>query len=62
LERFRRGDLTADELVARYAAQVYRLTGSYEEAARRMGVDRRTVKAKVESYLDRTNTVTRRGD
>jgi len=49
--RFRAGELTADELLARYAAHVYRLTGSYEEAARRMGVDRRTVKAKVEAYL-----------
>jgi predicted DNA-binding protein (UPF0251 family) len=49
--RFRNGQLTADELLARYAAQVYRLTGSYEEAARRMAIDRRTVKAKVESYL-----------
>jgi DNA-binding NtrC family response regulator len=49
--RFRNGELTADEVLARYAAQVYRLTGSYEEAARRMGIDRRTVKAKVESYL-----------
>jgi DNA-binding NtrC family response regulator len=51
LGRFRAGELTADELLARYAAQVYRLTGSYEEAARRMGLDRRTVKAKVEAYL-----------
>jgi len=50
--RFRAGDLTADELLARYAAQVYRVTGSYEEAARRMGIDRRTVKAKVELYLN----------
>jgi len=53
--RFRAGEFTADELVARYAAQVYRLTGSYEEAARRMALDRRTVKAKVETYL-RENT------
>ena len=49
--RFRAGELTADELLACYAAQVYRLTGSYEEAARRMKLDRRTVKAKVEMYL-----------
>ena len=49
--RFRAGQFSADELLARYAARVYRLTGSYEEAARRMGLDRRTVKAKVEAYL-----------
>jgi DNA-binding NtrC family response regulator len=51
--RFYAGEMTADELVSRYAAEVYRLTGSYEEAARRMGIDRRTVKAKVESHLAR---------
>jgi transcriptional regulator with AAA-type ATPase domain len=51
--RFRAGELSADEVLSRYAARVYQLTGSYEEAARRMGVDRRTVKAKVESYLQR---------
>jgi transcriptional regulator with AAA-type ATPase domain len=50
--RFRAGQLSVDELLARYAARVYQLTGSYEEAARRMGVDRRTVKAKVERYLE----------
>ena len=50
--RFRAGELTADELLAHYAARVYGLTGSYEEAARRMGLDRRTVKAKVEKYLE----------
>jgi transcriptional regulator with AAA-type ATPase domain len=55
LARFRAGELTADELLARYAARVYRLTGSYEEAARRMGLDRRTVKAKVELYLETEN-------
>jgi transcriptional regulator with AAA-type ATPase domain len=53
--RFRSGDLSVDELLARYAARVYRLTGSYEEAARRMGLDRRTVKAKVELYLEADN-------
>ena len=51
LTRFRAGELTADELLAHYAARVYHLTGSYEEAARRMKLDRRTVKAKVDQYL-----------
>ena len=49
--RFHAGELTADELLASYAARVYQLTRSYEEAARRMKLDRRTVKAKVELYL-----------
>lgn len=51
LVHFRAGDFTADELLSRYAAHVYRLTGSYEEAARKMGLDRRTVKAKVQQHL-----------
>ena len=51
ISKFRAGEFTADDLLSRYAAEVYRLTGSYEEAARRMALDRRTVKAKVESYL-----------
>jgi DNA-binding NtrC family response regulator len=51
LRRFRAGEFTAEDLLARYAAQVYRVTGSYEEAARRMALDRRTVKARVERYL-----------
>lgn len=39
--------ITADELVSRYCTLVYRRTGSYEETARRLGIDRRTVKSKV---------------
>lgn len=50
LMRFQNSDLTVDQLVAGYAAQVYRKAGTYEEAARRMGIDRRTVKAKVEEF------------
>lgn len=38
------GEWTADELLRRYVSRVHHLSGSYEEAARRLGVDRRTVK------------------
>jgi transcriptional regulator with PAS, ATPase and Fis domain len=42
------GSLTADDLVARYCAAVYARSGSYERTARSLGLDRRTVKAKVD--------------
>ena len=41
------GAVTADELVRRYCTIVYAQCGSYEETARRLGLDRRTVKAKL---------------
>ena len=50
-DQARAGRLTADELVARYVTIVYSRTGSYEETARRLGLDRRTVKAKVDAAL-----------
>lgn len=56
LDQFRAGALTASEVLARYAAQVYRVTGSYEAAAKKMGLDRRTVKAKVEQFLSASAT------
>src|SRR5438552_1354487 len=46
----RAGELTADQLVARYCALVYAETRSYQETARRLGLDRRTVKSKVDQY------------
>ncbi len=45
------GDLTADELLRRYCTLVYARTGSYEETARRLGLDRRTVKSRVDREL-----------
>jgi transcriptional regulator with AAA-type ATPase domain len=48
---FQAGRLTAEELLSRYATMVYRQTNSYEETARRIGMDRRTVKAKVDREL-----------
>ena len=47
----RAGRLTADELLSRYVTIVYSRTRSYEETARRLGLDRRTVKAKVDAAL-----------
>jgi transcriptional regulator with AAA-type ATPase domain len=43
----RAGRLTADEALSRYVTMVYRQTGSYEETARRLQLDRRTVKSKI---------------
>jgi hypothetical protein len=45
------GDLSADEVLRRYCTLVYVRTGSYEEAGRRLGLDRRTVKARVDPAL-----------
>jgi hypothetical protein len=47
----RSGALTADELLRHHCTHVYAQTGSYEEAGRRLGLDRRTVKAKLDPEL-----------
>ena len=41
------GSLTAEELLRRYCTMVYASTGSYQETARRLQLDRRTVKRHV---------------
>jgi len=51
LDPIRDGTLTADELLRRYCTHVHALTGSYQETARRLGIDRRTVRAKVDHRL-----------
>jgi transcriptional regulator with AAA-type ATPase domain len=48
---FRAGRLSAEALLSRYCTVVYSLTRSYEETARRLGIDRRTVKSKIDTAL-----------
>jgi DNA-binding NtrC family response regulator len=48
---FLAGAVSADELLRRYCTIVYAQTGSYQETAARIGLDRRTVKAKIDPAL-----------
>jgi DNA-binding NtrC family response regulator len=48
IHEVQQGTLTADELLRHYAKRVYAMTGNYQETARRLQLDRRTVKTKVE--------------
>ena len=50
-ETLRAGRITAEQLLQRYCTIVYAQTGSYEETARRLDIDRRTVKAKIDNEL-----------
>ncbi len=45
------GSLTAEELLTRYCTLVYHRTGSYQQTAAQLAIDRRTVKAKVDPAL-----------
>jgi len=48
LDAIARGAIDADSLLSRYATLVYHQAGSYEETARRIGIDRRTVRARLD--------------
>ena len=48
---FLAGDLPADQQVARYCTLVYAQTQSYVATADRLGLDRRTVKARIDPQL-----------
>jgi transcriptional regulator with AAA-type ATPase domain len=50
-EELTEGELTADELLRRYCTLVYSRTKNLEETARRLKLDRRTVRAKVDPQL-----------
>ena len=45
------GTLTADDLLRRYCTLVYAQAGGWQEAARRLGVDHRTVRSRVDLKL-----------
>ena len=42
--------LSADELLQHYCALIYNRTGSYEKAAQKLKLDRRTVKSKIDKW------------
>jgi DNA-binding NtrC family response regulator len=50
-DEFLDGTCTADGLLRRYCTLVYHQTGSYQETARRLELDRRTVRDKIDLRL-----------
>ena len=50
-ETFRAGEASADEVLRNYCTLVYARCGSFDGAARVLGLDRRTVKARVDPEL-----------
>ena len=49
VEKLHAGELTADELLGRYCALLYRRLGTYTEVAKRTGLDPRTSRKYVQS-------------
>lgn len=54
LQAMAEGELTAEQLLRRYCTMVYARTGSLQETARRLGIDRRTVKSKLDHPRPKT--------
>ncbi|MFT3783241.1 MAG: sigma 54-interacting transcriptional regulator [Nibricoccus sp.] len=52
-----RGTLTAEQLLERYTRIVYEQAGTIEETARRLDLDRRTVKARLAGFSKKTSTL-----
>jgi DNA-binding NtrC family response regulator len=52
-EQVRAGQLSADELLARYSALLYRRLGTYAEVAKRTGLDPRTSRKYVEAAKEK---------
>ena len=48
---FSAAELPAEEILRRYCTLAYARAGSYQQAARRLGLDRRTVKARIDERL-----------
>ncbi len=51
LRALREGDLTADDVVRLYCTLLYERLGNYQEVARRLELDRRTVKGKLDANI-----------
>ena len=51
LDEIAAGTLTAEEALTRYCTLVYAETGSYVAAAQRLGMDRRTVRSRVDTTM-----------
>jgi DNA-binding NtrC family response regulator len=50
-EGFLTGSWTAEEMLRRYCTLTYAQTGSYQETGRRLGLDRRTIREKIDPRL-----------
>lgn len=51
IEEITAGKVTADELLRRYCTSVYARLNNYEHTAKQLGIDRRTVRSKIDAEL-----------